>query len=272
MEKRSKSSSLSWGVVLLLCTILACMGKTQETNRPKAFQIVKTVSLKTDSSLAKEPMFGKEQAQVDIKLSVSNLTPDVNEPITIRLEYTPHVDAPNSRVKFDLIPSWVEILSGDTLWTGDVKQGETVVGEIVIKPTLQEVFLVTGEGGFTPGGGKSESVKIHVKGAVEVPQRILSVRTWIDKLQAHLADIKSGKLSKDEARRIYREPRWAVHMPPGGKEKSTAQPSQEDSLYYALQDAGEKLTEEIYELLYPKVKVFRVVPLNSNDSTRSKKD
>ena len=272
MENRSKSSSLSWGGVLLLCISLACMGKTQETKRPKAFQIVKTASLKTDSSQAKEPMFGKLQAPVDIKLSASNLTPDVNEPITIRLEYTPLMDAPNSQVKFYPIPSWVEILSGDTLWTGDVKKGETVVGEIVIKPTLQEVFRIYGDGGFPRRGSNYKSVKIHVKGAVEVPQEILSLRTGISKLQAHLADIKSGKLSKDEARKIYPELRWSSVDMPGRTEKSTVQLSQEDSLYFALHDTSEKLTEEIYGLLYPVGKAKRLVPLNSDDSTRSKKD
>lgn len=253
---------------------LACMGKAQETTPPQKavpFHIVETASLKTDSALVEKPAFGKPQAPVDVKLSASNLTPDVNEPITIKLEYTPRMDAPNSHVVFYRIPSWVEILSGDTLWTGDVKKGETVIGEIVIKPTAREVFSIMGSGGFRLGGGNHKTLKIHVKGAVEVPQRILSARTQIDKLQAHLADIKSGKLSKDEARRIYPELRWSSVDMPGRTEKSTVQLSQEDSLYFALHDTSEKLTEEIYGLLYPKLKGIRVVPLNSDDSTRSKK-
>lgn len=90
------------------------------------------------------------QGPAILKLSAtSGQNPVLNKPFTIRLECIPLIDAPNSTMRLLLIPEWVEIISGDTIWSGDLEKDQKGILEVVIKPTKKKQFTVFARAGYS---------------------------------------------------------------------------------------------------------------------------
>ncbi len=216
-----------------------------------------------------------------IKLFATEINPDLNEVITLRLECSPggRVEAEKATIRFK-IPGGMEVISGDTLWSGAVARDETVVQEIVIKPVKRERFLCYGYfdvKGYYVNGGKKYSVsgfgdkgiQIKVKGAPD--PRVKMLKKAIEKLKKELKEVEEGKVPKDTSGhppgfRIVEPLFGAPKLTPSGVEVVPADTLIPDSLRAildSLQQEYDSLSHELYRKKNPGIGI----PLKLNESS-----
>jgi hypothetical protein len=66
-----------------------------------------------------------------VKASISP-APIVGQAVTLRVEITTTRDAPNTTLQMTL-PQDIELMSGDANWQGDIKAGESITIDLVIR-------------------------------------------------------------------------------------------------------------------------------------------
>ena len=143
-----------------------------------------------------------------IKLSAtSGQNPELNKPFTIRLECTPLRDAPNSTMRFLLIPEWVEIISGDTIWSGDLEKNQTGILEVVVKPTKKKQFTVIARADYTQHYKRLlgyTSLRFNLMSMLE--EEIEDLKNDIKDLKKALKEVETGNIDnakEDNAKEIY---------------------------------------------------------------------
>ena len=135
------------------------------------------------------------QGPAILKLSAtSGQNPVLNKPFTIRLECTPLIDAPKSTMRLLLIPEWVEIISGDTIWSGDLKKNQKGILEVVVKPTKKKQFTVFARAGYSQHYKKRflgyTSLSFYSKAKVE--EEIEALKKAIKDLKKALEEVEKG--------------------------------------------------------------------------------
>jgi hypothetical protein len=136
--------------------------------------------------------------------ATSSQNPVLNKPFTIRLECTPLINAPNSTMRLLLIPEWVEIIRGDTIWTGDLEKDQKGILEVVIKPTKKKHFSVFARVDFYQNSNKLlgyTSLSFYSIAIVE--EKIEALKRVIKDLKKALEEVEKGNI--DYAKEIYSE-------------------------------------------------------------------
>jgi len=213
-------------------------------------------------------------APVQIKLSAdrAKMEVDLNELITFRLECSPLINAPNSTILFYRIPSWVEVVSNDTVWTVNMEKGGKAVRELVVKPTQRRRFRIFG--GFVFSEGKRglaecRSLDFIVKGTPD--PRIKMIKKAIEELKKELKEVEEGKVPKDTSGhppgfRIVEPLFGAPKLTPSGVEVVPADTLIPDSLRAildSLQQEYDSLSHELYRKKNPGIGI----PLKLNESS-----
>ncbi len=218
----------------------------------------------------------------EIKLFATEINPDLNEEVTLRLECSAggRLVAEKATIRFK-IPGGMEVISGDTLWSGAAGMGETVVREIVIKPVERERFLCYGYfdvKGYYPSGEKKYSVsgfgdkviQIKVKGAPD--PRVKMIKKAIEELKKELKEVEEGKVPKDTSGHPPGV-RWgppllnvAPRLDAKGREIAPCDSVDQDSLSAlldSLQQEYDSLSHELWRKKNPGIGI----PLKLNESS-----
>ena len=219
----------------------------------------------------------------EVKLLATEINPDLYQEVTLRLEcglargVFRKAKLEKATIRFQ-IPKGMEIVSGDTLWIGAIARGQTVVREIVIKPTEKERFFcygffdiegyyIDGEKRYPPSGYKvigfgSKVIRIKVKGAPD--PRVKRIKKAIEELKKELKEVEEGKAPKDTSGYPLRPrpiPPWLNQV-----DKRTGKLVPYDSLtpdslkiiLDSLQQEYEKLSNKLY---YHKTSKQHIIPL-----------
>jgi len=182
------------------------------------------------------------------------------------------------------IPKGMEIVSGDTLWTGAIARGQTLVREIVIEPIEKERFLchgsmvvegyyIDGEKRYPPSGCKvigigSKEIEIKVKGAED--PRVKMLKEAIEELKKELKGVEEGKAPEDTSGHPPGV-RWgppllnvAPRLDATGREVAPCDSVYQDSLSVlldSLQQEYDSLSQELYRKKNPGIGI----PLKLNE-------
>jgi len=211
-----------------------------------------------------------------LKLFATEVNPDLNEEITLRLECTPDgPDVEELTIRFG-IPKGIEIISGDTLWTGTVEKGHTIVREIVIKPVKRECFLcygfcdaegyyIRGDKRYSASGFSDKIIQIKVKGAPD--PRVKRIKEALEELKKELKEVEEGKAPKDTSGHPLRPrpiPPWLNQV-----DKRTGKlvpydshtPDSLKAILDSLRQEYESLSQELYRRKNPGIGI----PLKLNE-------